>query len=38
VIARLDQVRLVPSLSANELDMSLKKMGKGLLRECEISR
>jgi hypothetical protein len=38
VIARLDQVRLMPSLTANELDMSLKKMGKGLLRECEISR
>lgn len=36
LIARLDQVRLLPSLSANELDMSLKKTGKGLLNESEI--
>jgi len=38
LLARLDQVRLVPSLSANELELSLKKMGKGLLSECEITR
>jgi hypothetical protein len=36
LITRLDQVRLVPSLSATELDMSLKRAGKGLLNECEI--
>ena len=36
LIARLDQVRLVPSLSANGLDILLKKVGKGLLNECEI--
>jgi hypothetical protein len=29
-------VRLVPSLNANELDMALKEVGKGLLNECAI--
>jgi len=38
LLARAEQVRLVPSLSANELDAFLKKMGKGLLSECAIDR
>lgn len=38
LIARPDQVRLVSSLSANELDMSLKKMGKDLLSKAEINK
>jgi len=28
----------VPSLSANEFDVLLKKLGKGLLSECAINR
>jgi len=36
LVARADQVRLVPSLTANELDACLKKMGKGLLSEYAI--
>jgi hypothetical protein len=36
LVARLDQVRLVPSLRANELDRALKRVGKGLLSEGEI--
>jgi hypothetical protein len=36
--ARADKVRLVPSLTANELDACLKKMGKGLLSEYAINR
>ena len=38
LIARADEVLLVPSLTANELDAFLKKMGKGLLSECAINR
>jgi hypothetical protein len=38
LVARADQVLLVPSLSANELDAILKKMGKGLLSECAKKR
>ncbi len=37
-IARADKVRLMPSLTANELDAILKKMGEGLLRECIINK
>jgi len=33
MLARQDQLRLLPSLTANQLDASLKKMGKGLLSE-----
>ena len=38
LVARADKVRLMPSLTANELDAILKKMGKGLLSEYTISR
>jgi hypothetical protein len=38
LVAHGDKVRLVPSLSANELDVLLKKLGKGLLSECSINR
>ena len=38
LIVRANNVRLVPSLTANELDAILKKMGKGLLRECANNR
>jgi hypothetical protein len=38
LVARADQVRLLPSLTANELDALLKRMGKGLLSECAINR
>jgi len=31
LLVKQDQLRMVPSLSANQLDGSLKKMGKGLL-------
>lgn len=33
VLARHDQVRIVPSITANQLDASLKKMGRGLCSE-----
>jgi uncharacterized membrane protein len=38
LVAPADKVRLVPSLTANELDACLKKMGKGLLSEYAINR
>jgi hypothetical protein len=38
LVARADKVLLLPSLTANELDSFLKKMGKGLLDECAINR
>lgn len=38
LVARADKVLLLPSLTANELDAFLKKMGKGLLSECVINR
>jgi hypothetical protein len=38
LIARADRVRLVPSLTASQLDACLKKMGKGLLNETAIHR
>ena len=38
LVARADTVRLMPSLTANELDSFLKKMGKGLLSECAIDK
>jgi hypothetical protein len=36
LLAKQDQVRVMSSLTANELDASLKKMGKGLLTEYGI--
>lgn len=36
VLAKQDQVRMVPSVTANQLDASLKKTGKGLLSEYGI--
>ena len=33
LLAERDQVRIVPSVTANQLDISLKQMGKGLLSE-----
>ncbi len=33
VLAKREQVRLLPSVTAKQLDMSLKKMGRGLLTE-----
>jgi hypothetical protein len=38
LVARADKVRLIPTLTANELDTILKKMGEGLLRDCAIKR
>lgn len=38
LVARADKVRLVPSLTATELDACLKKMGKGLLSDYAIDR
>ena len=36
LLAKQDQVRIVESLTANQLDASLKKTGKGLLSEYDI--
>jgi hypothetical protein len=36
LLAKQDQVRMMPSVTANQLDASLKKTGKGLLREYGI--
>lgn len=38
LVARADKVRMMSSLTANELDAILKKMGEGLLCECIINR
>ena len=38
LVAHGEKVRLVPPLSANELDVLLKKWGKGLLSACAIKR
>jgi hypothetical protein len=38
LVARADKVLLLPSLTANELDAFLKKMGKGLLSACAINK
>ena len=38
LVARADKVRLVPSLTADELDACLRKMGKGLLSEYAINK
>jgi len=38
LIAEIHQVQFVPSLTANELDASLKQMGKGLLNRCGIGQ
>jgi len=38
LVARAEQVRLIPSLTANELDGLLKKMGKGFLNEFKIDK
>jgi len=37
LLARSDQVKIVSSVTANELDASLKKLGKGLLSELHIT-
>ena len=37
LLAKQDHVRVVSSISANQLDASLKKMGKGLCSEYRIS-
>jgi hypothetical protein len=36
LVAKRDEVRMVPSMTANQLDALLKKTGKGLLSECGI--
>ena len=36
LLARQDQLRIVPSITANQLDTSLKKMGRGLCSEYGI--
>lgn len=38
VLATEDQVRVVSSLTANQLDAVLKKRGKGLLSECNLPK
>ena len=38
LVASSDKVRMMPSLTANELDAILKKMGEGLLSACTINR
>ena len=35
VLAKREQVKLLPSVTANQLDVSLKKMGRGLLTELD---
>ena len=37
LLAKQDEVRIVSSITANQLDASLKKMGKGLCSEYKIS-
>src|SRR5882672_8644442 len=37
LLAKQDQVRVVSSITANQLDASLKKMGRGLCSEYKIS-
>jgi hypothetical protein len=37
LLAKQDQVRILSSLTANELEASLKKMGKGLLTEYRLA-
>jgi uncharacterized membrane protein len=37
LLATKDQVRVIASVSANQLDSSLKKMGKGLLSELALA-
>jgi uncharacterized membrane protein len=36
LLARQDQVRILESVTANQLDASLKKTGRGLLSDCGI--
>jgi hypothetical protein len=38
LLAKRDQVRIIPSMTANQLDASLKKAGKGLLIEHGIHK
>jgi uncharacterized membrane protein len=38
LLARQDQVKPLPSITANQLDASLKKMGRGLLSEYGLER
>ncbi len=38
LVARADKVRMMPSLTANELDAILKKMGEGLLTQGIVNR
>ncbi len=38
LVARADKVRIMPSLTPNELDGILKKMGEGLLSKCITNR
>jgi len=38
LIAKREQVRIVPSVTANQLDATLKQMGKGLLSECGLNK
>jgi hypothetical protein len=37
LLAKQEQVRLLTSITANQLDASLKKMGKGLLTEFSLA-
>ncbi len=38
LITKREQVRIVPSVTANQLDATLKQMGKGLLSECGLNK
>ena len=36
LVAKSDQIRLLPAVSASDLDASLRRMGKGLLRALQL--
>ncbi len=38
LVAHLDQIRVMPSMTANQLEGSLKKLGKGLLSHAGVAR
>ena len=38
LIAKREPVRIVPSVTANQLDATLKQMGKGLLSGCGLNK
>ena len=37
ILAMKEQLRIIPSITANQLDASVKKMGKGLLGQLAVA-